>query len=68
MHAMEVKDMAIPTHWNRCDVCGKFISYDDFDSGLAVRYMKTPDTHFTAETYMTLCRDHSGRCKNGTLN
>ena len=52
--------MKLPTYWNRCDVCGKFISYDDFDSGLAIRYMKTPDTHFTAETYMTLCRDHSG--------
>jgi hypothetical protein len=42
--------------WNRCDVCGKFISYKDLDDGLAVRHMKTPDTHFTAETWETLCR------------
>jgi hypothetical protein len=44
--------------WNRCDVCGRFISYQDFDDGLAFRYMKTPDSHYTAETYVTLCRDH----------
>lgn len=47
--------------WNRCDVCGKFISYKDFDDGLAFRYMKTPDTIFTAETYETLCKEHNPR-------
>lgn len=47
--------------WNRCDVCGKFISYADFDSGRAVRFMKTPDSHYTAETYETLCGDHNDK-------
>ena len=51
--------------WNRCDICGRFIPYHDFDSGLAVRYMKTPDSHFTAETWETLCRDHK-EVSNGT--
>ncbi len=50
--------MGKTARWNRCDVCGRFISYQDFDSGLAVRHMKTPDSHFTAETWETLCRDH----------
>ncbi len=51
--------------WNRCDVCGRFISYQDFDDGLAIRYMKTPDSHYTAETYVTLCREHK-EVSNGT--
>ena len=46
--------------WNRCDVCGRFISYHDFNTAMAVRYMKTPDSHYTAETYVTLCKDHNG--------
>jgi len=45
--------------WNKCDVCGKFISYKDFDTGEAIRYMATPDSHYTAETYVTLCKDHN---------
>lgn len=46
-------------HWNRCDVCGKFISFDDLASGRARREMVTPDTAFTAETYETLCAKHN---------
>lgn len=42
-------------HWNRCDVCGKFISFDDLAMGKARRELVTPDTAFTAETYETLC-------------
>ncbi len=45
-------------HWNRCDICGRFISLEDFDSGKANRRMVTPDTDFTCEDYETLCRDH----------
>lgn len=41
-------------HWNRCDVCGKFIAIADFDNG-AVRVMATPDTAFSAESYETMC-------------
>jgi CRISPR/Cas system-associated protein Cas10 (large subunit of type III CRISPR-Cas system) len=47
--------------WNRCDVCGKFISFADFESGKALRIMVTPDSDYTAETFETLCRDHNDR-------
>jgi len=43
--------------WNRCDVCGKFISMDDFDHG-AVRELVYPDSEFTRETFETLCKEH----------
>lgn len=45
--------------WNRCDDCGKFISYKDFDEGKAVRVLLTPDSEFTREEYETLCKEHS---------
>lgn len=45
--------------WNRCDVCGKFISMEDFDRGLASRVLLTPDSHSTKEEYETLCKDHN---------
>ena len=44
--------------WNRCDICGRFISFADIENGWAVRELDTPDTHFTPETYETLCREH----------
>jgi len=40
----------------KCDVCGKFISYKDIESGVADRRLLTPDSEFTAETYETLCK------------
>ena len=39
--------------WNKCDVCGKFISFDDFNHG-AVRVVIDP----VDETYETLCVKH----------
>lgn len=39
--------------WNRCDVCGRFIPYKDFDIG-AVRRIIDPD----CEIYETLCVKH----------
>ena len=45
--------------WNRCDKCGKFIPYNDFHNGKAVRFMETPDSELTVETYKTLCRLHA---------
>ena len=39
--------------WNRCDYCGLFISYNDFDTEKAHTYMLTPDTDFTVETWTT---------------
>jgi len=38
----------------RCSVCGRFISYDDIDSG-AAKYKFTPDTHFTKEYSEFIC-------------
>lgn len=45
-------------HWNRCDVCGKFIGIFDFDRG-AIRRLATPDSHWSKETWETLCTEHS---------
>ena len=40
--------------WNRCDCCGKFIAFQDFDNG-AKRVMVTPDRAYSAEEYETVC-------------
>lgn len=44
--------------WNKCDKCGKFIAYINFENG-ATRKLKTPDSHFSNESYDTTCK----RCK-----
>ena len=44
--------------WNRCDVCGRIISYADIASGKACHKMITPDSDASTETWETLCRDH----------
>lgn len=49
--------------WNRCDVCGRFVSMANLDSGVATRHMALPDSDFSAETYETLCRSHSPHTK-----
>ena len=41
--------------WNKCDECGKFISFSAFDSGKAKRRLVTPSSHFSREEYETLC-------------
>ena len=46
--------------WNRCDICGKYISISDFDSGLAEHILVTPDSEYTSEEYETSCRIHYG--------
>ena len=50
-------------HWNRCEVCGKFISYDDFESGSAVHHMTQPDWEYGAEKWETLCKEHNSKEK-----
>lgn len=42
--------------WNRCDGCGKFIPFKDFESGEATREFVTPDSMFTTEEYENFCR------------
>jgi len=44
--------------WNRCDVCGCFISYNAFNCGNAVRKMVIPDSAYSTEDYATLCEQH----------
>jgi hypothetical protein len=45
--------------WNRCDYCGRFISYDDLFRGKAIRRIDTEDTEFSSENYITLCEIHN---------
>lgn len=37
----------------QCDICGKFISYKDFEDGKAKRELTTPDSALTSEDYET---------------
>lgn len=39
--------------WNKCDFCGKFISYDEFRNESAIRQMITPDSDYSEEEYET---------------
>jgi hypothetical protein len=48
----------------KCDECGRFISYDDIESGDARSELLTPDSEFTLETYTTLCK----KCNLGEGN
>jgi hypothetical protein len=45
--------------WNRCDVCGRFIAFSEFDNG-ATRDLIYPDSVLTRETWETLCAKHAG--------
>lgn len=45
--------------WNRCDICGQFISIKDFESGSAIRQLLTPDSDYSSEEYETLCYKHA---------
>lgn len=47
MHRQNTNDL-------RCDSCGKYISYKDFDHG-ATRKLIVPDNHFGKEDYETIC-------------
>jgi hypothetical protein len=49
--------------WNKCDHCGKFIGFEDFDSGKARRVLICPDSSFTAENYENLCKKCVGKEK-----
>jgi hypothetical protein len=40
----------------KCDDCGKFVSFKDLFEEMALRSLLTPDSHFTEETYETLCK------------
>lgn len=42
--------------WNRCDICGRFIGFDDFASGLAKRLFYL-DPFDGEERYETICKN-----------
>jgi len=44
--------------WNKCNACGRFISFFDLENGHATRKIETPDSEFSCESWETLCRDH----------
>jgi CRISPR/Cas system-associated protein Cas10 (large subunit of type III CRISPR-Cas system) len=44
--------------WNRCEVCGRFISYDDIEDDKAIHRMITPDSDMSCEEFETLCSKH----------
>jgi hypothetical protein len=43
--------------WNRCDGCGRFIARWQFEIGAARRWLVTPDSQFSRETFRTACVD-----------
>ncbi len=47
-----------PRFWNRCDVCGKFISWGAFLTGRAQRLLLTPASQHTSEDWLTRCPKH----------
>jgi hypothetical protein len=52
--------------WNRCDDCGQFIPFSDFEDGHASRKLLTPDSHFSREEYETLCRRRAAQASPWT--
>jgi hypothetical protein len=44
--------------WNKCDQCGRFISFNDFIEGNAIRKIILPDSDYSIETFCTLCPKH----------
>jgi hypothetical protein len=45
--------------WNKCDVCGRFITLKAFVEGKAERRLIYPASEFTCEMWETLCADHA---------
>lgn len=49
----------------RCDICGRFVSIEDLEAGLAKRYLLYPDAEGTKETYETYHVACDEDAKNG---
>lgn len=41
----------------KCDICGKFIPYQDLESGKAIHIMLAPDSDVSSETWDSRCKD-----------
>ena len=52
------KKRALENSKIRCDVCGKFISYNSIANGEATVKLLTPDSYYSTETHEYLCKDH----------
>jgi hypothetical protein len=53
--------------WNRCDECGKFISYEDFSSKQArVSYLQ-PSSEFGDEEIEILCAKCAGKDRHESI-
>ena len=42
-------------NWNKCDICGRFISFRDFEFDDATRKLLTPDSDYSIEEFETIC-------------
>lgn len=56
--------------WHKCQVCGRFIAFDDFVDGKAVHRLLEPDSDLGGEKWETLCQKHRygsalGDCVSG---
>jgi hypothetical protein len=49
--------------WNKCDICGKLISFSDFQDKKASRILTAPDSDYSSEEYETLCAKHNKKSK-----
>ena len=46
--------------WNKCNVCGRFIAYSDFETGKAVNVLTNPSAYGAEEewdTYHVACEE-----------
>ena len=43
--------------WNKCDLCGKFISIKDFESEKATRSCISVDSDWSCECFETICKN-----------
>ena len=52
---MRAEEVSVP----KCDVCGRFVSFDSICEGLARHVMLTPDSDRSSEEFETLCEVHN---------
>lgn len=62
---MNYKIRFLCNRWNRCNECGKFIAFKDFENGSAKRELITPDSEYTKEEYSTVCSKCNKEKENG---
>lgn len=43
----------------RCDICGRYIAFIDFENNNASRKLITPDSEYSTEEYETVCTQHN---------